>query len=178
MGWLRRLIEDLTSPEAEYGTQSITLTGEHVRSKAEQRIADYFTTQDITYQYEKTARTNAIILKEKISRPDFFLPDYGIYIEYWGLLHADNARTRKYYERTMKWKMAQYHKNKIKFISLYPNNLDNLDWVFRAKFKQVAGFDLPKKMTNRVNRSYCSSCGKPVQTNARFCGSCGKQVGQ
>jgi len=152
MGWLRRLIEDLTNPQPQYGTRSTTLTGEHVRSKAERMIADYLTKQDIVYQYEKTAKTNAIILKEKISRPDFFLPDYGIYIEYWGLQHADDSIFRKDYERTMKWKMAQYHKNKIKFISLYPNNLDNLDWIFRVEFREVTGFELPKK-TNNTPRS-------------------------
>lgn len=176
MGWLRRLIEDLTNPQPQYGTRSTTLTGEHVRSKAEQTIADYLTKQNIVYQYEKTAKTNTILFKESISRPDFFLPDYGVYIEYWGLLNADNSRLRKNYERTMKWKVAQYHENKIKFISIYPNNLDNLDWIFRAKFRELTGFDFPKKAINTMRSSYCASCGKPIQTGSRFCGNCGMQV--
>ncbi len=176
MTWLRRLMEDLTNHQPQYGTQSTTLTGEHVRSKAEQTIADYLTRQDIAYQYEKTAKTNAILLKEKISRPDFFLPDYGVYIEYWGLLHADDSRLRKNYERTMKWKMAQYHKNKIKFISIYPNNLDNLDRIFRAKFREVTGFDLPKKTNDTLRSSYCANCGRPVEASSKFCGNCGKRV--
>jgi len=175
MGLIRRLIEDLTSPESEYGTRSVTLTGERVRSKAEQKVADYLTSQGIPYQYEKTARTNGIILKEKISKPDFFLPDYGIYIEYWGLLHADDARTRKGYKRGMRWKTAQYRKNKIRFISLYPDNLDNLDWVFRTRFREVAGFDLPKRNGLPTSR-YCTCCGKPLKADSRFCSSCGSRI--
>jgi zinc ribbon protein len=176
MGWLRRLMEELTNPQPQYGTRSTTLTGEHVRSKAEQTIADYLTKQDIAYQYEKTAKTNTLLFKENISRPDFFLPDYGVYIEYWGLLHADDSRLRKNYERTMKWKMAQYHKNNIKFVSIYPNNLDNLDWIFRTKFKEVTGFDLPRKTNNTLRSGYCSNCGKPIEASSRFCGNCGKRV--
>ena len=176
MGWLRRLVEDLTNPGPQYGTRSITLTGEHVKSKAEQTIADYLTKQNITYQYEKKAKTNAILFKEDISRPDFFLPDYRVYIEYWGLLHSDDSSLSKDYQRTMKWKMAQYHKNKIKFISLYPNNLGNLDWIFRAKFRQAVGFDLPKPTGRAAGVAYCSNCGKPVRADSRFCGDCGKPI--
>jgi hypothetical protein len=43
----------------------------------------------------------------------------------------------------MKWKMRQYHELGVKFISLYPRNLANLDWIFGKKFKEVTGRDLP-----------------------------------
>ena len=74
MAWVRRLIEDLIEPESQYGIRSTTLTGERVRSRAEQMIGDYLTSQDITYKYEKPAKTNDFIFKEKISKPDFYLP--------------------------------------------------------------------------------------------------------
>jgi hypothetical protein len=44
----------------------------------------------------------------------------------------------------MKWKMRRYHELGVKFISIYPRNLKNLDWVFRTKFKEVTGRALPK----------------------------------
>ena len=128
MGFLRRLLKIFQTKE--YGTPSVTLKGENVKSRAESRIADYFTENGIRYVYEYGAQTDALVFKRTFAHPDFYLPDYGVYVEYWGLLGAS-----KDYERTMKWKMAQYHRNKIKFISLYERNLDNLDWVFRAKFR-------------------------------------------
>jgi hypothetical protein len=44
----------------------------------------------------------------------------------------------------MKKKMAQYYSNDIKFISIYPDNLSNLDWIFRTKLKKVTGFEFTK----------------------------------
>src|SRR5713101_9578146 len=117
MGPLRRLIQDLTTPKSEYGVRSTTLTGEYVRSKAEQTVADYFTRQNILYQYEKTARTNNLIFKEKISKPDFYLTQYDLYVEYWGLLNTKDKRLSSRYKKMMRYKMARYHENKIQFIS-------------------------------------------------------------
>jgi hypothetical protein len=91
LGLLER-IEDLLAPKSEYGTRSTTVTGQRVRSRAERKIADYFTQQDIIYEYEKTAKTNALIFKDKISKPDFYLPQYDLYVEYWGLLYTDDQK--------------------------------------------------------------------------------------
>ena len=52
--WLRELFK---APE-EYGTPSVTLTGQPVRSKGERVIADYLTRHNIAYQYEAEATTD------------------------------------------------------------------------------------------------------------------------
>jgi len=75
--------------------------------------------------------------------PDFYLPDYDVYVEFWGLLSAEDHLTRNNYERHMRRKMAIYHKNNKRLVSIYPDNLNNLDWIFRKKFRNVTGFDLP-----------------------------------
>lgn len=134
----------LTSPKPrnQYGIESVTLRGEKVKSIGEKRIADYFERNNIRYVYEKEAMGRALFFSYKISNPDFYLPDYDVYVEYWGLVNADDCWTRTNYERNMKRKMAIYYQNNIKFISIYPRNLNNLDWIFRAKFRQVMGFEL------------------------------------
>ncbi len=111
----------------------------------EKIIADYLYRNGVRYEYEHSAKTNAWIFSKKISRPDFYLPDHDVYVEYWGLVDADSKRTRSKYSREIRWKMARYHKHGIKFISIYPSNLEGLDWVFRAKFKDVTGISLPSK---------------------------------
>jgi hypothetical protein len=83
------------------------------------------------------------IFKSKISRPDFYLPQYNLFVEYWGLVDSPDARTRDNYIRTMRWKMAQYRKNNIRFVSIYPSNLNDLDYYFKRKFREVMGFLLP-----------------------------------
>jgi hypothetical protein len=73
VSWLRDLFK---APE-EYGTPSVALTGQHVRSKGERIIADYLSRHNIAYQYEAEASTNDwFIFKSRISRPDFYLPQY------------------------------------------------------------------------------------------------------
>ncbi len=76
-------MNDLFESHEEYGTPSVTLTGQHVRSKGERVIADYLTRHSITYYYEALATTNDwFIFKSKISRPDFCLPQYNLFVEY------------------------------------------------------------------------------------------------
>jgi len=133
---------DQAKPKPQYGVKSVTLNGEEVKSIGERRIADYFRRNKIRYVYEKELRKKGLFTNYKISCPDFYLPDYDVYVEYWGLVNADNNYTRKKYVRNMKRKMAIYYKNDVKFISIYPRNMDNLDWIFRKKFENVTGHQL------------------------------------
>ncbi len=128
-----------SKPEREYGVRSVTAKGQEVRSIAERRIADYFEKNNIKYVYEREAKGKFLFFESTIGTPDFYLPDYDVYVEYWGLVDADDSRTRTRYIKNMKRKMAIYHENNIKFISIYPRNLGNLDWIFRKKFKTVTG---------------------------------------
>jgi len=132
-------LSESSKPKREYGVKSVTTKGEEVRSIAERKIADYFGKNNINYEYESMVATN----QGFASSPDFYLPDYDVYVEYWGLVDAEDDQTRKQYIKKMTWKMAQYHQNNIKFISIYPDNLKNLDWIFRRKFKKVTGSEPP-----------------------------------
>jgi hypothetical protein len=170
------LVEVLSSfrPRKQYGGPALTQQGVVVRSNSERRIADYFSQNSIRYVYEEPAMGRR---RRRISRPDFFLPDYDVYVEFWGLVDADDSRVREDYERNMKWKMAQYHRNGIKFISIYPKNLQNLDWIFRAKFRTVTGYDLPRGSNpSRPVGNLCTGCGRPLATDAKYCGQCGARV--
>jgi DNA helicase-4 len=144
MGLLDDLFEILFSRK-QYGTRSTTKLGVEVRSRAEQTIAEYFDSTGLRFQYEKEIETGIWIFTEKVSAPDFYLPDYDVYVEYWGMVNVDNNYDRNKYTRAMKYKMARYHDLGIKFISIYPDNMKNLDWIFRTKFKKVTGIDLPRK---------------------------------
>ncbi len=144
MGLLDDLFE-MIFPRKQYGTRRTTKLGVEVRSRAEERIAEYFNSIGLRFQYEKEIETGIWIFTEKVSCPDFYLPDYDVYVEYWGMVNVDNNYDRNKYQRSMKYKMARYHNLGIKFISIYPDNLKNLDWIFRKKFKQVTGKELSRK---------------------------------
>ena len=136
------VLSEYSEPKQEYGVKSVTARGEEVRSLAEREIADYFARNNIKYIYEQGTMARSF-LRYKVVSPDFYLPEYDVYVEYWGLVDADDSWTRERYIKSMKRKMAIYYENNMKFISIYPDNLKNLDWIFRRKFKKVTGFELP-----------------------------------
>ena len=160
-------------PPKTYGRLTYTQRGEVVRSNSERTIADYLARNNIRYVYEQPAFNGWN--GRRIARPDFYLPDYGIYVEYWGMLGVEDSRVRSRYERSMKWKMAKYHQNNIKFISIYPNNMSNLDWIFRAKFRDVAGYDIPVR-NGATSSNYCIKCGTRIVPGSVFCQSCGVRI--
>ena len=131
-------------PRRQYGIQSTTKHGVVVRSRAEHKIADYFDTIGLRFEYEREIDAGIWIFKHKVSSPDFYLPDYDVYVEYWGMLNVENNYDRSKYTQQMKYKMARYYDLGIKFISIYPDNLENLDWIFRKKFEKVARVKLPQ----------------------------------
>ena len=69
----------------QYGVASTTRTGIEVKSRSERRIADYFDRFNVKYVYEPT-------LDGIYARPDFYLPDYDVYVEFWGLTTAERPR--------------------------------------------------------------------------------------
>ncbi|MDA4127435.1 MAG: zinc-ribbon domain-containing protein [Thaumarchaeota archaeon] len=153
-----------------YGQPSVTQRGEVVRSNSERVIADYFSHSGIRYVYEAPAMSRWGI--RRISRPDFYLPDFGVFVEYWGLVNLPNNFARSRYERSMRWKMAQYHRNGIRFVSLYPSELHDLDTAFRPKLEQASG----KTMNPPQAKSFCTVCGQSVSPPARFCTRCGTKL--
>jgi len=126
----------------DYGKPSRTLRGELVKSQAEKQIADYFYINKIKYSYESQAKTDLSAFRDNISKPDFFLPDYNVYVEFWGLIDVSNPVLRNKYKEDMRWKKGHYYKNHLKFISLYPWHLNDIDGAFRAQFKLTMGKDL------------------------------------
>ena len=179
MGLLDDLFE-IVFPRKQYGTRTTTRLGVEVRSRAEQRIADYFDCIGLRYEYERELESGVWIFTEKVSSPDFYLPDFDVYVEYWGMLGVDNNYDRSKYTREMKYKMARYHDLGVKFISIYPDNLKNLDWIFRKRFKEVTGQFLPKKETIRAGPKISSqdSAGESGRAipQAAACPSCGQPM--
>jgi hypothetical protein len=115
------------------------------------------------------------------ARPDFYLPDFDVYVEYWGLVDVPDEDMREDYIRKMKWKMAQYHNQGIKFVSVYPSNMNNFDYVFPKKFEEVTGINFPvypRSSTTPFGDGSlisCRYCNAVVRKGERFCGFCGKE---
>ncbi len=86
-----------------------------VQSQGERRIADWLSAQGIEYRHDDKFQ----IIQGFAVRPDFYLPRYDVYIEYWGLDTTD-------YKIGMLLKQKLYQQAGKKLISLYPADLPHL----------------------------------------------------
>ena len=80
----------------EYGNKKYScVDGRKVRSLSEKIINDFFFNERIRVVYEKTLyyTENG---EQKTLHPDFFLPDYDLYIEFNGLTNKDYLRKKEY----------------------------------------------------------------------------------
>lgn len=86
-----------------------TLSGIQVKSLAEKEITNFFFMHGIACKYERQVPWLA-----QRYRPDFYLPEYDITIEHWGL--DRQGRTAPWidaqrYHRTRLWKLAQFREH-------------------------------------------------------------------
>ena len=83
--------------------------GTWVQSDGERMICDILKAEQIRYSYDERLR----ILDGYAIRPDFYLPEFDVYIEYWGMDTAD-------YKIGMLKKQQLYQQQGKRLISLYP----------------------------------------------------------
>ena len=105
--------------------------GTLVQSDGERLIADWLTAHHIAYRYDERYR----ILNGHAIRPDFYLPELDVYIEYWGMDTAD-------YKIGMLKKQQLYQQQGKRLISIHPPDKLRLDTLLRQKLV-FFGFTLP-----------------------------------
>jgi hypothetical protein len=105
-----------------------TADGKLVQSGGEKAIAEWLARNNIAYRYDDRLR----ILEGRQVRPDFYLPELDVYIEYWGMDTLD-------YQIGMLIKQQMYQHAGKRLISVYPKDLPGLDALLRQKLARLAG---------------------------------------
>ena len=111
-----------------------TYNQEKVKSYNELRIANYLFVNNIRYEYEtpyRCTRTGNTI------SPDFYLPDYNVYIEFYGINKDGGTRSdidEYQYKASMKFKQNLYAENGVKVIELFYGDAQNN--ILYEKLKQ------------------------------------------
>lgn len=110
-----------------------TLTGEVVKSYGELEIANYLFSNNIKYVYEKEYKYNTMTDEYQQYTPDFYLPEYDIYIEYFGIdenkkvapyfKDKDGKTASEIYNESIEWKRATHKEhNTIMIETFYYEN--------------------------------------------------------
>lgn len=106
--------------------------GTLVQSEGERKIADWLSVHGLAYRYDAKFR----IIAEFQIRPDFYLPELDVYIEYWGL---DTPQ----YKMSMYKKQTLYQQEGKSLISVYPKDLPVLDELLTTKLR-LLGANIPE----------------------------------
>lgn len=100
----------------------ITLKGELVKSLEELELANYLYANGIEYMYEAQYELDTATVSKRQYRPDFYLPDYQIYIEHFAL--DKNGHTPPFideseYVDSIKWKREIHAQNQTVLVETY-----------------------------------------------------------
>lgn len=99
-----------------------TLQGELVKSYEECEIANYLYRQGIAYRYEANYEVNTAGPDYKAYQPDFYLPEYAIYIEHFAVNERNETppfMDRASYLEGMAWKRALHGTHQTRLIETY-----------------------------------------------------------
>ena len=114
------------------------------KSEGERRIANFLEDNSIRYQYEPGLLVNSDGDRPRIWYPDFYLPEFASYIEYFGLVG------RQSYDRGIKRKLAGYSKMGMDVIPIYP-------WTFADNWQRY----IMKELEHTSIRRYRKLMNKP-----------------
>ncbi|WP_305906743.1 UvrD-helicase domain-containing protein [Methylomarinum sp. Ch1-1] len=99
-----------------------TLQGELVKSYEECEIANFLYRQGIAYQYEANYQVNTSGPDFRVYQPDFYLPEYGIYIEHFAVNEHNQTPPfidQEKYLDGMEWKRELHQKHRTHLIETY-----------------------------------------------------------
>ena len=99
-----------------------TLKGEMVKSLGECLVANHLFKLGINYQYEAAYEHETATPEFRQYQPDFYLPDLGIYIEYFGTDRKGNTAPyvdKEKYHEGMQWKRDLHRKFNTPLMELF-----------------------------------------------------------
>lgn len=107
----------------------VTIKNENVKSYGELDIANYLTQNRVAYEYEKEYPIDTRTSEYGQYHPDFYLPKYDLYIEYFGInrqgmvpsfFTGKNGKSASQtYQEGIKWKRELHKKNGTRMIEVY-----------------------------------------------------------
>lgn len=138
--------------KVELNKTIVAKAGTLVQSDGERLLANWFTAHHLAYRYDERFR----ILSGHAIRPDFYLPELDVYVEYWGMDTAD-------YKIGMFKKQQLYQQEGKRLISIHPADKPRLDALLRAKLA-FYGYAIPPATASANERESAPKTATP-ETN-------------
>jgi DNA helicase-4 len=164
-----------------------TIQGERVKSYGEMQIANYLTQHGVRYEYEKAYPIDTRTEEYGQYHPDFYLSDYDIYIEYFGIDRKGNVpkyfsgrgnvSASEAYQEGMRWKRGLHRDNNTKLIECFAYEhfegtlLKNLKEKLLNAGVSLKEISLPELIarTGQTEKNYFSALSDSIATVISLC---------
>jgi len=143
-----------------HNNQVRSLQGDLVKSLEECEIANFLYINGIDHIYERNYEIGTASKSRRQYKPDFFLPEYGIYIEHFGIDRNNNTAPfvdRKEYLAGIDWKRRIHRTNHTSLIETY--GWERTEGILLGNLKEkltFAGVRLsripPEEIFDKLNR--------------------------
>ncbi|WP_295795400.1 UvrD-helicase domain-containing protein [uncultured Treponema sp.] len=153
-----------------------TLNNELVKSIEETKIANFLFMHGIKYEYEKLYPFESDDPKRKAYRPDFYLCDYGIYLEHFGISKdftvpwLSPIEEKKYLDGIL-WKRDFHKENGTKLIETY--SYYSSEGILLKKLEEILAENSvefkPRDFTDVFNTVYASKSNKYFGEFIKLC---------
>ena len=152
--------------------ENISILWEKMKSAEEVTIANFLFLNSIEYKYESSYIVNTANSEFWQYRPDFFLPQYNIYIEhfwidkngnvpkfFWNGTKEDYDKENKKYNDGIKWKKELHKKYNTHLISTYSHenhknilfkNLEQSLLSYNVVFEKISSQELKEKVSDKI----------------------------
>ncbi|WP_315074483.1 UvrD-helicase domain-containing protein [uncultured Clostridium sp.] len=155
-----------------------TIQGEKVKSLEEVIIANYLFLNGIHYIYEYKYPYKSSDMSKKQYRPDFYLPDYDIYIEHFGITKEKSVPwlspiEEQKYLNGIEWKRQFHKENKTTLLETYSfynkegrllTELERLLIDNNVEFKEIDYMDIFNQAFEKSNNKYFSQFKQLIAT--------------
>ncbi len=121
-----------------------SLNGEQLKSHEEVQIANWLILNGINWEYERDYPHNK---SKKQHKPDFYLPDYDLWIEHFGIDENGNTAPgvdKEKYNETMKWKRSVHAENETKLVETYSHEAKSPGGLPAALDKKLTEYGVKK----------------------------------
>ncbi|MEA3512014.1 MAG: UvrD-helicase domain-containing protein [Campylobacterota bacterium] len=115
-----------------------TLKEETVKSHQELVICNFLTLNGIRYLYEEPYEIKTWTMEKRQYKPDYYLPDYGIYIEHFGIDRNNKTApfvNNKEYLEGIEWKRNLHQENETILVETFSSEFTENNLLKRLKEK-------------------------------------------
>jgi len=134
-----------------------------LKSEGESKIARFLEENSIKYHYEPGLLVYYPRDKPRIWYPDFYLPEFGTYIEYFGL------SGKQQYDQGIRVKESIYSKMGLSVIPVYP-------WTFAENWEGYIMNELKRKTVDSFNNLMSKPYWKQRGSGLQPCAPCTKKT--